>query len=180
MKKKLFSQLWIYFASIVFISILVTLLCFLGFIFLLSRHSISPAESAGKPTLYPLFVFAGFSMVVGTGISIFVGRRILHPISALGTNMSLVATGDFSIRMDEQQKVAEVQQLYKDFNVMVQELNSIETLRNDFVSSVSHEFKTPLATIKDMFNCYKPQISLTKNAKYFYIGLSKVSRSFHN
>lgn len=148
MKKKLFSQLWIYFASIVFISILVTLLCFLGFIFLLSRHSISPAESAGKPTLYPLFVFAGFSMVVGTGISIFVGRRILHPISALGTNMSLVATGDFSIRMDEQQKVAEVQQLYKDFNVMVQELNSIETLRNDFVSSVSHEFKTPLATIQ--------------------------------
>lgn len=87
-------------------------------------------------------------MVVGTGISIFVGRRILHPISALGTNMSLVATGDFSIRMDEQQKVAEVQQLYKDFNVMVQELNSIETLRNDFVSSVSHEFKTPLATIQ--------------------------------
>lgn len=85
-------------------------------------------------------------MIVGTGISIFVGRRILHPISALGTNMSLVATGDFSIRMDEQQKVAEVQQLYKDFNVMVQELNSIETLRNDFVSSVSHEFKTPLAT----------------------------------
>ncbi|NGV93012.1 sensor histidine kinase, partial [Staphylococcus aureus] len=60
----------------------------------------------------------------------------------------LVATGDFSIRMDEQQKVAEVQQLYKDFNVMVQELNSIETLRNDFVSSVSHEFKTPLATIQ--------------------------------
>lgn len=31
MKKKLFSQLWIYFASIVFISILVTLLCFLGY-----------------------------------------------------------------------------------------------------------------------------------------------------
>ncbi|NGS66312.1 HAMP domain-containing protein, partial [Staphylococcus aureus] len=137
-----------YFASIVFISILVTLLCFLGFIFLLSLHSISPAESAGKPTLYTLFAFAGFSMVVGTGISILVGRRSLHPISALGTNMSLVATGDFSIRMDEQQKVAEVQQLYKDFNVMVQELNSIETLRNDFVSSVSHEFKTPLATIQ--------------------------------
>ncbi|RCG00318.1 sensor histidine kinase, partial [Enterococcus faecium] len=86
-------------------------------------------------------------MVVGTGISIFVGRRILHPNSALGTNMSLVATGDFSFRMDEQQKVADVQLLYKDFNVMDQELNSIEKLRNDFVSSVSHEFKTPLAPI---------------------------------
>lgn len=145
MKKKLYSQLWIYFASIVFVSILVTLLCFLGFIFLLSHQAISPSE---RPTLYPLLVFAFFSMIVGTGISIFVGRRILMPISELRKNMSKVATGDFSIQMNEQQKVAEVQQLYKDFNVMVQELNSIETLRNDFVSSVSHEFKTPLATIQ--------------------------------
>lgn len=70
------------------------------------------------------------------------------PISELRTNMSKVATGDFSIQMNEQPKVEEVQQLYKDFNVMVQELSSIETLRNDFVSSVSHEFKTPLATIQ--------------------------------
>ncbi|RSL36782.1 HAMP domain-containing sensor histidine kinase [Enterococcus durans] len=145
MKKKLYSQLWIYFASIVFVSILVTLLCFFGFIFLLSHQSISPSE---RPTLYPLVVFAGFSMIVGTGISIFVGRRILMPISELRTNMSKVATGDFSIQMNEQPKVEEVQQLYKDFNVMVQELSSIETLRNDFVSSVSHEFKTPLATIQ--------------------------------
>ncbi|WP_165005737.1 HAMP domain-containing sensor histidine kinase [Enterococcus sp. ZJ1668] len=145
MKKKIFSQLWIYFASIVFVSILVTLLCFLGFIFLLTQHSIPASE---KPTLSPLFVFAGFSMMVGTGISIFVGRRILQPISELRMNMSKVAKGDFSIRMDEQQKVEEVQQLYKDFNVMVHELSSIETLRNDFVSSVSHEFKTPLATIQ--------------------------------
>ncbi|MBR8695337.1 HAMP domain-containing histidine kinase [Enterococcus faecalis] len=78
--------------------------------------------------------------------------------------------------MDEQQKVAEVQQLYKDFNVMVQELNSIETLRNDFVSSVSYEFKTPLATIQGYVQLLQAPNLLTKNAKYFYIGLSSITQ----
>lgn len=74
MRKKIFSQLWIYFACIVFISILVTLLCFLGFIFLLSHKTVPASEQ--QATWFPLVVFAGFSMMVGTGISIFVGRRI--------------------------------------------------------------------------------------------------------
>lgn len=62
--------------------------------------------------------------------------------------MSNVSQGDFDVQLEEKQHVEDVRELYHDFNVMVKELSSIETLRNDFVSTVSHEFKTPIATIK--------------------------------
>ncbi|MBR3539532.1 MAG: HAMP domain-containing histidine kinase, partial [Eubacterium sp.] len=39
------------------------------------------------------------------------------------------------------------QELFRSFNLMVEELGTIETLRDGFVADVSHEFKTPIAAI---------------------------------
>lgn len=36
----------------------------------------------------------------------------------------------------------------KRFNTMVQDLSHVETLRTDFIESVSHEFKTPITSIE--------------------------------
>ena len=60
--------------------------------------------------------------------------------------------GDFDVRIDRAPSFAadeSFQEIVDSINKMARELSGTETLRNDFVSSVSHEMKTPLAVIKN-------------------------------
>ncbi len=61
--------------------------------------------------------------------------------------MSKVAQGDFTVKLETNSKLSEIRKLYGDFNLMVKELAATETLQMDFVSNVSHEFKTPISAI---------------------------------
>ncbi|MCR1955647.1 HAMP domain-containing histidine kinase [Clostridioides mangenotii] len=87
------------------------------------------------------------SILIATIISGLISERVLRPVRDLSKATKEVAKGDFSVRVVVP-KDYEFGFLTENFNKMVKELNSIETLRNDFVSNVSHEIKTPLASIQ--------------------------------
>jgi len=88
------------------------------------------------------------SIAMGGVATDFLYRKVLAPISALSSAMEKVASGDFGVTLTSDSKIKEIQTLYHDFNIMVRELSATETLQMDFVSNVSHEFKTPLAAIE--------------------------------
>ena len=62
--------------------------------------------------------------------------------------MKEVAGGNFQVNAQCASKLKDVQDIYANFNRMVKELGATETLQTDFISSVSHEFKTPINAIE--------------------------------
>lgn len=79
-------------------------------------------------------------------------KFLMRPVYRLCDAAQRVASGDFTVRiapMRKDGKKDEFEVLFEDFNTMADELSSTEMLKNDFVSNVSHELKTPLAVIQN-------------------------------
>lgn len=87
------------------------------------------------------------SLAIGVAMSLYLGKKFIKPISDLKVATEKVAKGDFNVIVEDIPE-SETGELIENFNVMVKELQKKEILKNDFISNVSHEFKTPLSTIQ--------------------------------
>ena len=88
------------------------------------------------------------SIVLGLALSALLTHFFISPILRLSRAMQRVARGDFSVRLDNASHFGEMRQSYENFNTMARALAATETLQSDFVSNVSHEFKTPINAIE--------------------------------
>lgn len=101
------------------------------------------------PFEIPLIVeLISVSFLVGILVTIQLSRYFFNPIKKLGEAMGKVADGDFTVELNSRSTAKEIQEIYTGFNLMTHELRSTEILQLDFVSSASHEFKTPISAIE--------------------------------
>ena len=99
--------------------------------------------------LLPLTVWQVLlSLLIGASISALLGKWFFGPITQLGDAMKKVADGDFSVRLTADKGLREIEDIYANFNLMAKDLGATEILQTDFVSNVSHEFKTPINAIE--------------------------------
>jgi two-component system, OmpR family, phosphate regulon sensor histidine kinase PhoR len=76
------------------------------------------------------------------------GRQQINSFMLLMDAMRRMAKGEFNITLDTNpQHMGQFGVLVKSFNEMAMELSQMETMRQEFISNVSHEFQSPLTSI---------------------------------
>lgn len=95
----------------------------------------------------PVVLILVVNVITGI-VNYFLVPRLIRPIEALIRATERVAEGDFSVRIPAEDYAGEVGELVTSFNAMTQELGSIEIFRRDFIRDFSHEFKTPLVSVR--------------------------------
>ena len=93
-------------------------------------------------------------VAVAIGLSLYIQRQMRkfyeEPIQRIARAASQVARGDFSVYLPPVHTPDHLDcldALTEDFNRMTEALGSIETLKTEFFSNVSHEIKTPIAVV---------------------------------
>ena len=102
-------------------------------------------ENSTTPLLLELILV---SLLIGVFVTNMLSHYFFDPVKTLRKAMGNVQQGDLSVKLDDTRGPREIREVYAGFNLMVDGLKSTETLQSDFISGVSHEFKTPLNAIE--------------------------------
>lgn len=107
------------------------------------------------------------SLIIGLLVTGFMSKWFFDPVKKLLSAMENVADGDFSTRLETKSSSKEIREIYSGFNLMASELGAIEILQTDFVSNVSHEFKTPINAIEGYSTLLQGDENLSDEQKQY-------------
>ena len=86
---------------------------------------------------FPFLTNTCSSALISLCITTVISHHFFRPIQDLVHALEQVSAGNFDVRLKENDIWYEVREMNLNFNKMVKELNSIETLQSDFIQNVS-------------------------------------------
>ncbi|MBR3816946.1 MAG: HAMP domain-containing histidine kinase [Clostridia bacterium] len=116
------------------------------------------------------YLAAFVSIVLGVILALIFRKRVLKPIHELVEATERISEGDYKIRLPLT-GLKLIRMLTKKMNTMAAELDSIETLRSDFINNFSHEFKTPIVSIGGFAKILKSNSNLSEEERREYLDI---------
>ncbi len=133
------------FAVTCFVIILLFVIGVFSFTYFLEALGIS--QHIIHNPLHALLAIALLCFILSSAFFYFMVRKVFKPLEEMSKASKQVAEGNYEVQVSYSGKITELENMIGSFNRMVQELSSVEMIRNDFIANVSHEFKTPLSSV---------------------------------
>ena len=170
MKKRM--TIWLALVIFIFFVLLITILVAIFLYALASKLGLS--DNPSWASVQVLVFIMLISLVFGTILTALSSKIMMKFIFQFRDATRQITEGNFSVRLEETSRIHEINTLLSVFNKMVKDLGSIETLKDDFITNVSHEIKTPIAAIEGCVELLK-ESTLTEEETKEYINLLDIS-----
>lgn len=121
------------------------------------------ADAARESERLSWMAIAG-AFLVSIVVPFFVVRSISRSLRRLEEGTRAVADGDLSYRLTSNRN-DEFARLTRDFNVMTRRLEELDRAKRDFLSQISHDLKSPLASMQETHRVLLEELPGELNAK---------------
>ncbi len=114
-----------------------------------------------------ILAFVVGSACVGIPIAILITNKSVKVLDSLNETIDKIADCDFNTSLPPISSNEQISMVVNNFNRMIKQLSSVSILKNDFISGFSHEFKTPIVSVKGYAELLRDNENLTDEQKEY-------------